>query len=240
MGAAAAAVEAVGAAGAGILIVGDAVGLGGRLIRTVSFFGWTLAASAGLGGRAPPGAAGGGVGTFSAINSFASVEAKSRTQQCQTSFVQRRVHGCIQRLSVTGLSWSRRQPCLPWRRLAILRGDEGNQARGKHGKAFFFTRRADGPSAIRQAGQPAPHERTLRDARRLHRHLTPTEPCVKRCIPMLPVMLVGRVRPGAPPEHDVTIQWAAGWDRPALPTTSGSTVRQASPNLPLESRRAAF
>jgi len=24
-----------------------------------------------------------------------------------------------------------------------------------------------------------------------------------RCIPMLPVMQVGRVRPGAPPEHDV-------------------------------------
>ena len=39
----------------GSLIVGEAVGLGGRLMRTVSFLGWTLAASAGLGGRAPPG-----------------------------------------------------------------------------------------------------------------------------------------------------------------------------------------
>lgn len=51
------------AAGAGILIVGAAVGLGGRLIRTVSFFGWILAASAGLGGTAPEG----GLGKFSAI-----------------------------------------------------------------------------------------------------------------------------------------------------------------------------
>ena len=40
-----------------------AVGLGGKLMRTVSFLGWTLAASAGLGGTPP----GGGVGLFSAI-----------------------------------------------------------------------------------------------------------------------------------------------------------------------------
>ena len=44
-------------------------------------------------------------------------------------------------------------------------GDEGNQAREEHGWALFFTRRADGQSAIRQAGQPAPHDRPLRDAR---------------------------------------------------------------------------
>src|SRR6267143_1175578 len=37
----------------GNLIV--AAGLGGRLMRTVSFFGWTLAASDGLGGAAPGG-----------------------------------------------------------------------------------------------------------------------------------------------------------------------------------------
>jgi len=37
-------------------------------------------------------------------------------------------HRCIQRLSVTGLSWSSRQPCLLLSRLASLRGDEGNQA----------------------------------------------------------------------------------------------------------------
>jgi hypothetical protein len=43
------------AAGAGILIVGAAVGFGGKLIRTVSFFGWTLAGSAGCGGAAPSG-----------------------------------------------------------------------------------------------------------------------------------------------------------------------------------------
>jgi len=35
---------------------------------------------------------------------------------------------CIQRLLVTGLSWSRRQPGLLWRRLPSLRADEGNQA----------------------------------------------------------------------------------------------------------------
>ena len=42
-------------AGAGILIVGAAVGFGGKLIRTVSFFGCTFAASVGLGGTAPDG-----------------------------------------------------------------------------------------------------------------------------------------------------------------------------------------
>jgi hypothetical protein len=47
----------------GNLIVGAEVGLGGKLMRTVSFFGCTLAASAGLGGIAPPG----GVGILSAI-----------------------------------------------------------------------------------------------------------------------------------------------------------------------------
>ncbi len=35
----------------GNLIVAEAVGFGGKLMRTVSFFGCTLAASAGLGGR---------------------------------------------------------------------------------------------------------------------------------------------------------------------------------------------
>jgi len=60
-GAAAAAVGAAGA-GAGILIVGAAVGLGGKLIRTVSFFGCTLAASAGFGGTPE-----GGIALLSAI-----------------------------------------------------------------------------------------------------------------------------------------------------------------------------
>jgi hypothetical protein len=54
----AAARAGVGAAGAGILTVVDAVGLGGRLIRTVSFFGCTLAASGGVGGAAPGGLGG--------------------------------------------------------------------------------------------------------------------------------------------------------------------------------------
>ena len=39
----------------GNLIVGAAEGLGGRLMRTVSFLGCTLEASGGLGGTAPPG-----------------------------------------------------------------------------------------------------------------------------------------------------------------------------------------
>jgi len=58
---------------------------------------------------------------------------------------------CIQSLSVTGLSWSRIQPCLLWRRRPSLRGDEGNPERGAHRRASFFTRRAAGPSAIRLA-----------------------------------------------------------------------------------------
>lgn len=48
----------------GSLIVGEELGLGGRLMRTVSFLGWTFAASAGLGGTAPPGV----MGLLSAIS----------------------------------------------------------------------------------------------------------------------------------------------------------------------------
>jgi hypothetical protein len=63
---AAALAEGGGAPGAsvGSLIVGADVGFGGRLMRTVSFFGWTFEASAGLGGRPPPG----DVGILSAIS----------------------------------------------------------------------------------------------------------------------------------------------------------------------------
>lgn len=50
----------------GSLIVGEELGLGGRLMRTVSFLGWTFAASAGLGGTAPPGV----MGLLSAISLF--------------------------------------------------------------------------------------------------------------------------------------------------------------------------
>jgi hypothetical protein len=50
----------------GSFIVGAEVGLGGRLMRTVSFFGWTFAASADLGGKAPPG----DIGLLSAIISL--------------------------------------------------------------------------------------------------------------------------------------------------------------------------
>ena len=62
-GAAGAGVAAATAEGDGILIVGAAVGLGGKLMRTVSFFGCTLADSEGFGGRAPEGT----LGVFSAI-----------------------------------------------------------------------------------------------------------------------------------------------------------------------------
>ena len=62
-GAALAGVAAAIAEGAGILMVGEAVGFGGRLMRTVSFLGCTLAASAGFGGTGPVGV----LGIFSAI-----------------------------------------------------------------------------------------------------------------------------------------------------------------------------
>src|ERR1700684_1610449 len=48
----------------GNLMVGAAEGLGGRLMRTVSFLGWTFEPSGGLGGAAPPGK----LGLLSAIN----------------------------------------------------------------------------------------------------------------------------------------------------------------------------
>src|SRR5882724_1610813 len=73
---AAAAAGAAGA-GAGILIVGAAVGLGGKLIRTVSFFGWTLAASVGFGGTAPEG----GFGMLSAITFW--VQTRVDANRCQ-------------------------------------------------------------------------------------------------------------------------------------------------------------
>ena len=44
-----------GACGVGSFMVGEAVGLGGRLIRTVSVFGCTLATSTGLGGMGAAG-----------------------------------------------------------------------------------------------------------------------------------------------------------------------------------------
>ena len=67
-GAAAAFTDAEGAAGFGILIVGAAVGFGGRLMRTVSFLGWTLALSDGFGGVAPAGGGTGGLFSGSDIN----------------------------------------------------------------------------------------------------------------------------------------------------------------------------
>jgi len=74
----AAAAAGASGAGAGILMVGAAVGFGGRLIRTVSFFGCTFAASAGFGGTAPEGV----LGRLSAINQCA-IQARVRLSQCQ-------------------------------------------------------------------------------------------------------------------------------------------------------------
>src|ERR1700686_2987908 len=61
----------------GNLMVGAAEGLGGRLMRTVSFLGWTFEASGGLGGTMPPGK----LGLFSAIIDF---QVKFVRCQCQT------------------------------------------------------------------------------------------------------------------------------------------------------------
>ena len=60
----------------GNLIVGAAEGLGGKLMRTVSFLGWTLPVSF-FGGTAPAGT----LGMFSAIMSLAQV--KITLGECQ-------------------------------------------------------------------------------------------------------------------------------------------------------------
>jgi hypothetical protein len=67
-------------ASVGSFIVGADVGLGGKLIRTVSFFGWTFEASAGLGGSAPPG----DVGKLSGISFLLLPQPKVASAQCQT------------------------------------------------------------------------------------------------------------------------------------------------------------
>ena len=61
---------AAAAAGVGNLMVGAAVGFGGRFIRTVSFLGCTFAASVGRGGTAPVGK----LGKFSAIYFLTTLE----------------------------------------------------------------------------------------------------------------------------------------------------------------------
>jgi hypothetical protein len=77
--------EGGGAPGANVgnLMVGAEVGLGGKLMRTVSFFGCTLADSAGFGGIAPPG----GVGVFSAIFLASCIQPKVGPHGCQTPIV---------------------------------------------------------------------------------------------------------------------------------------------------------
>src|SRR5262249_17507471 len=55
--------RAAGPGSDGSFTVGPAVGFGGKVMRTVSFFGWTFAASLGRGGTAPLG----GIGVLSAI-----------------------------------------------------------------------------------------------------------------------------------------------------------------------------
>lgn len=63
----------------GSLMVGDDVGLGGRLMRTVSFFGCTFEASGGLGGTEPPGV----MGLLSAIVVAYWGEARIGPGRCQ-------------------------------------------------------------------------------------------------------------------------------------------------------------
>lgn len=63
----------------GSLIVGDEVGLGGKLMRTVSFFGWTLPVSF-LGGTPPPGAP----GMLSAITRISYPKTRGGLGGCQT------------------------------------------------------------------------------------------------------------------------------------------------------------
>jgi hypothetical protein len=92
LAAAGAGVPIEGAAGAGIpppvgppggnvgsLIVGAADGLGGKLMRTVSFLGWTFPVSF-LGGTAPAGM----FGMFSAITSVCYPEPRVAPTRCQT------------------------------------------------------------------------------------------------------------------------------------------------------------
>src|SRR5829696_10043643 len=55
-------------------------GLGGRLIRTVSFFGWTFAKSGGFGGTAPAGI----LGLLSAIVNRQLMHTKIASPDCQT------------------------------------------------------------------------------------------------------------------------------------------------------------
>jgi hypothetical protein len=62
----------------GSLMVGAAEGLGGKLIRTVSFLGWTFPVSF-LGGTAPLGT----LGRFSAIKSIL-LQARVAARECQT------------------------------------------------------------------------------------------------------------------------------------------------------------
>ncbi len=62
--------------GAGIFMLGAAVGLGGKVMRTVSFLGWTFEASAGFGGTAP----GAGVGVFSDIGRSLAYEEQGMCQ----------------------------------------------------------------------------------------------------------------------------------------------------------------
>ena len=71
----------------GNFMVGAEVGFGGKLMRTVSFFGCTLPVSAFLGGVGGTGGVPGlGLGMFSAISSFSLSEAMTHSAGCQTLF----------------------------------------------------------------------------------------------------------------------------------------------------------
>ena len=114
-----------GAAGAppvggseGSLIVGAAVGFGGKAIRTVSFFGWTLAASGGFGGT-------GEFGVGSAIKLFTGkYEAAKMVSNCYSP---------NSRHSRVGFGWS---GSLPFR-LDASGGLERFQSDGPNGIQTF-------------------------------------------------------------------------------------------------------
>jgi hypothetical protein len=81
---AAVAAERPAAGRVGNLIVGAEVGLGGKLMRTVSFFGWTLPVSVFFGGAGGTvGGPGVGLGMWSAIY-FNLGQTRFQRRKCQT------------------------------------------------------------------------------------------------------------------------------------------------------------
>jgi hypothetical protein len=145
----AAAAPLAGSVGNLMVAVGD--GFGGRLMRTVSFFGCTLAESPGFGGTPPPGV----LGVLSAIANFVS-EPRGALPECQWLYPQtprREVALCRTRLRAPrNLRDPRRGPRRPSRvgpKRPIAPGTPGR----RRCPADFASRRS---AAVRpRAGSPA-------------------------------------------------------------------------------------